>query len=110
MRILQDMADRWLVPCLFAFMYGLFVAQREGMEVVKMCEKCNVQVDDMLRQIGQCLRRLQHARLFASIWQAAHSTRGCTVPAWVFVFGGPGYAQFADLKAGFKINWAKLAV
>jgi len=40
------------------------------MEVVKMCEKCNVQVDDMLRQIGQCLRRLQHAR----------------------------YAQFADLK------------
>jgi len=40
------------------------------MEVVKMCEKCNVQVDDMLRQIGQCLRRLQHSR----------------------------YAQFADLK------------
>ncbi|OLP80157.1 hypothetical protein AK812_SmicGene39461 [Symbiodinium microadriaticum] len=40
------------------------------MEVVKMCEKCNVQVDDMLRQIG--------------------------------------YAQFADLKASFKVCQQRL--
>ena len=47
--------------------YVLGALASRGMEVVKMCEKCNVQVDDMIRQIGQCLRRLQHARVLDEI-------------------------------------------
>ncbi|CAJ1332872.1 unnamed protein product [Effrenium voratum] len=40
------------------------------MDTVKVYERCNIQVAECLRQLGQCLRRLQHTR----------------------------YAQFADLK------------